>query len=300
MPREKLTLAILFADIAESTHLYEVLGNTIAQNIVGQCIALMNKVTIIHNGTVIKTIGDEIMCTFPSAIDAVEAARNMHEAFVEMPLDAKPGITPPNIYVGIQYGPVIREKGDVFGDAVNVAARMVSQAKQRQIITTEDTINALPQYHGFNVRCIDKTIIKGKSGTVDIYEIIWEQHDLTVTLDDSAYSIPTLKCTMELTFGPQSIEVDENHPSVTLGRQIHNDLVVNDNRISRSHARVEYRRGKFFLIDQSTNGTFALIQGKKKIHLKRDEKQLLGTGIIGLGRKVTPDSPKVIQYTIKM
>ena len=299
MSREKLTLAILFADIAKSTHLYEVLGNTVAQKLIGQCLSIMSKVTLIHNGTVIKTIGDEIMCTFPTAVDAVSAARDMHEALEDIPFDEKPGFTPPNIYVGIQFGPVIREEGDVFGDAVNVAARMVALAKQRQIITTEDTINALPENHGFDVRCIDKTTVKGKSGTMDIYEVIWEQHDVTVMLDDSV-DAPALKFSMELKFGPQTAEVDENHTMVNLGRQIHNDLVVNDNRVSRSHARIEYRRGKFYLVDQSTNGTYALIQGKKKIHLKRDEAQLLGNGVIGLGREVTPESPAAIQYTIKM
>ena len=300
MPRENLTLAILFADIAKSTHLYEVLGNKLAQKLIGQCIAYMTKVTIIHNGTVIKTIGDEIMCTFPSALDAIQAAQDMHEALEDMPFDDKPDLTPPNIYVGIQYGPVIREEGDVFGDAVNVAARMVALAKQRQIITTADTVKAMPQDHGWDMRCIDKTIVKGKSGHMDIYEVVWEQHDVTVMLDDSMDAANDLKCSMELKFGPQTVEVDENRPSVTLGRQIHNDLVVNDNRVSRSHSRIEYRRGKFFLIDQSTNGTYALIQGKKKIHLKRDEAQLLGNGVIGLGREVTDTSKQAIQYTIKM
>lgn len=300
MPRENLTLAILFADVAKSTHLYETLGNKIAQSLIGQCITIMTKVTMIHNGTLIKTIGDEIMCTFPTALDAVNAARDMHEALEGITIDAKPGFPPPNIYVGIQYGPVIREAGDVFGDAVNVAARMVAQAKQRQIITTQDTIQALPPDHGFEVRCIDRTIIKGKSGEMEIYEVIWEQHDVTVMLDDTADAAPAMKFSMELKFGPQTAEVDENRPTVNLGRQIHNDVVVNDNRVSRSHARIEYRRGKFFLIDQSTNGSFALIQGKKKIQIKRDEAQLLGSGIIGLGREVTSESPQAIQYTIKM
>jgi len=300
MPRENLTLAILFADVAKSTHLYEKLGNKIAQGLIGQCVSIMTKVTIIHNGTLIKTIGDEIMCTFPTALDAVQAAQDMHEALEGIVIEAKPGFPPPNIYVGIQYGPVIREKGDVFGDAVNVAARMVSQAKQRQIITTQDTINALPPDHGFDARCIDRTIIKGKSGEMEIYEVVWEQHDVTMMLDDSLDSGPAMKFSMELTFGPQSVEVDENRPSVTLGRQIHNDLVVNDNRVSRSHARVEYRRGKFFLIDQSTNGSYALLQGKKKTHVKRDETQLLGSGVIGLGREVTEETPQAIHYTIKM
>ncbi|MCG6895211.1 MAG: adenylate/guanylate cyclase domain-containing protein [Desulfobacteraceae bacterium] len=300
MVRENLELAILFADIAKSTHLYEVLGNKLAQKLIGQCIAIMSKVTIIHNGTVIKTIGDEIMCTFPTAMDAVSAGRDMHEALEDMPFEDKPEMAPPNIYVGIQYGPVIREEGDVFGDAVNVAARMVALAKQRQIITTQDTLDALSEDHGFEVQQIDETNVKGKSGKMAIYEVVWEQHDLTVMLDGGEDASPALKYSMEVKFGNQIVEVDENRPSITLGRQIHNDIVVNDNRVSRSHARIEYRRGKFFLIDQSTNGTYSLIQGKKSVNLRRDEAQLLGGGIIGLGREVTAESPSAVQYTIKM
>jgi len=300
MPRENLTLAILFADIAKSTHLYETLGDKLAKSVIDQCIGVMAKVTMIHNGTVIKTIGDEIMCTFPTAQDAIEAGKDMHEALQDMTLSAKPDMPPPNIYVGIQYGPVIREEGDVFGDAVNVAARMVAMAKQRQIITTEQTVAALPPGHPYEVRCIDKTTVKGKSGEMDIFEVVWEQHDVTVMLDDSLDSTPKLRFFLELTFGAQVVAVDETKPSASLGRQIHNDLVVNDNRVSRTHARIEYRKGKFFLIDQSTNGTFALIQGKKPVQLRRDETQLLGNGIIGLGREVTADSAAAVHYAIKM
>jgi len=85
-----------------------------------------------------------------------------------------------------------------------------------------------------------------------------------------------------------------------MGRQSHNDVIVNDNRVSRTHARIEYRRGKFVLVDQSSNGTFALIQGKKSISLKRDEATLLGNGIIALGREPDPDSPEIIRFAIKI
>jgi len=168
--RETDTLAILFADIARSTNLYETLGDKAAQDFIGSCLSLMSRITVQHHGTVIKTIGDEIMCTFPSADDAVEGGTHMHLALEEMPLSGKCDQPPPNIYVGIHWGPVIRVDNDVFGDAVNVAARMAALSKQRQIITTEQTIKALGMEHQGAVRCIDKTIIKGKSGKVDIYE----------------------------------------------------------------------------------------------------------------------------------
>ncbi|MBW2610090.1 MAG: adenylate/guanylate cyclase domain-containing protein [Deltaproteobacteria bacterium] len=299
MTKENIDLAILFADIAKSTHLYETLGNKIAKNLIDSCISLLTRVTVQHQGTVIKTIGDEIMCTFQSANDAVEAAIEMNRGIEEMIVEGMPGAPPPNIYVGIQRGPVIREDNDVFGDAVNMAARMVAQAKQRQIITTEETVSALNPEHKELARCIDKTTIKGKSGEIDIYEVVWEQQDATVMVDED-FSAMTLQALMEVQFQGQQIDVDQNRPSITLGRQSHNEVVVNDNRVSRSHASIEYRRGKFILIDKSTNGTYALIQGKKSINLRRDEAQLLGNGIIGLGREVTPDSPLAIHYKIKL
>ncbi|MFC1858526.1 adenylate/guanylate cyclase domain-containing protein [Thermodesulfobacteriota bacterium] len=297
--RKTVTLAILFADVAKSTHLYEKLGDKIAQKLIGSCVSLMKDVTVKYKGTVIKTIGDEVMSTFPSARTAVEAAKEMHQELEELTIEERPGFPPPNIYVGIQWGPVISQEGDVFGDAVNVAARMVSYAKQRQIITTEETVNELTEEEKNSVRWIDKTTIKGKSGEIQIYEVIWERQDLTVMLDSPMEQVE-LKMHMELQCHGEITEVDDSRPSVTLGRQVHNDVVVNDNRVSRTHARVEYRRGKFFLIDQSTNGTFVVIQNKKKVTLKRDETQLLGNGIIALGREADPDSPEVINYAIKL
>jgi adenylate cyclase len=299
MVRENDTLAILFADIAKSTQLYETLGNKTAQLLIGSCLGLLSRVTVRYKGTVIKTIGDEIMCTFPSADDAVEAAVCMNRELEQLIISEIPNVIPPNIYVGIQFGPVIREDEDVFGDAVNVASRMVSMAKQRQIVTTDDTIEVLCDRYKNAARIIDKTTVKGKSGEINIYEVIWEQQDATVMVDDS-FDARKIESQMELKFQAVNIQVDQNRPSATLGRQSHNDIVVNDGRVSRTHARIEYRRGKFVLIDQSTNGTFALIQGKKSVTLKRDETVLLGRGIIGLGRDVTEDSPVAIHYSIKL
>ena len=299
MGRENVTLAILFADIAKSTHLYETLGNKTAQSLIGACLSLLAKITAQHNGTVIKTIGDEIMCTFPTADKAVEAAIAMNRDLERLSISDMPGVTPPNIYVGIQFGPVIREDNDVFGDAVNVAARMVSMAKQRQIVTTDDTVLALSVQHKSSTRVIDKTTVKGKSGEMNIYEVIWEKQDATVMVDESL-DARKIESRMQLKFQGVTIEVDQSRPSITLGRQAHNDVVVNDERVSRTHARIEYRRGKFILIDQSTNGTFAFIQGKKTVTLRRDEATLLGNGIIGLGREVNDQSPVAIHYTIQL
>lgn|GEM_PF-1023696 len=103
---------------------------------------------------------------------------------------------------------------------------------------------------------------------------------------------------LELRFHDHIIEISQIRPTVTMGRQRHNDLVVQDNRVSRSHARFEYRDSKFILIDQSTNGTYIFITGMRGMNLKQDELPIYGNGIIGLGRKVTSDSPQAIHFTI--
>jgi len=294
--KSRETLAILFADIARSTYLYETLGDKAAQEIVSACLSLLSEITVQHQGKVIKTIGDEVMCTFPMADDAVNAAEEMHRAVEKMEVS---DTVPLNIRAGIHIGPVICENDDVFGDAVNVAARMVGLAKQRQIIATEDVINALNPESDAMPRCIDRTTIKGKRGEHDIYELIWEQHAVTVMVSGSSESRPS-PSHAELRLGNRTIQVSQTRPCVTMGRQPYNDLMVDDDRVSRSHARVEYRRGKFVLTDdQSTNGTYLIVKGEVGINIHRDEVTLNGDGIIGLGWEVEPDSPKAIHFAVR-
>jgi predicted component of type VI protein secretion system len=81
-----------------------------------------------------------------------------------------------------------------------------------------------------------------------------------------------------------------------MGRADDNDLVVKGNLISRIHAKIEMRRGKFVLVDQSTNGTFLQnLQGQEKF-VRRDSAELDSEGTIGLGRAEEPGSSLAIYY----
>ncbi len=290
----------MFADIANSTHLYEVYGDKVAQTLIFRCIECLKKVTATYQGTVIKTIGDEVLCTFKSPKDAIDAGKKMHQSLDEIDLQQLGIYVAPNIYIGIHYGPVIEVKGDIFGDTVNIASRMKSYAKQRQIITTEDTIKNLPNEYKSVIRLIDKTPIKGKTGETCIYEVIWEEvENITNILDSqmirmSCDNICTIK--LELTVENQSYLMNFDRPLIKLGRLPNNDIILNNNRVSRNHATIEFRRGKFFLIDKSTNGTYISIQGKKLLHIKRDEAILVGTGMIGLGVIPSANASETIYF----
>jgi len=302
MTKESINLAVLFSDIAKSTQLYDQLGDKVANTIIRDCISILSKVTFRFNGKVIKSIGDEILCTFQNPNTAVHAGRAMHEAIDQLQYRDNPDFSSPNIYVGIHHGPVIEEGGDVFGDTVNVAARLVSIAKQRQIIVSEQTVKLLSEELSSTTKYIDKVTFKGKSGVVNIYEVVWEKEDMTVILSKSSGTF--IKdiisgISLILSYNNNITTVEQNRPVVTLGRQSHNDIIVCDSPVSRSHARVEYRRGKFLIIDQSTNGTYIHEDGKKTISLKQIEMPLNGSGIISLGKKPEPDSSFAIHYEIK-
>jgi len=298
MTQKTAIMAILFADIAQSTRIYEKIGIAPAQRLIAVCLAAMTDVCMLHNGKVIKTIGDEIMCTFPTAGDAVDAAMEMQSAVESIPPSDLAGHPAPNIYVGIHYGPVIEEKKDVFGEAVNIAARMVEIAKQRQIITTRQIVDALPSGYSDCVRCIDKTTVKGKSEEFLIYEVICEKETMTVMLKAFPEPKAAVKQRLELIFHDTSLEVSDGHPVATLGRQHQNDIVVNNGRVSRFHARIEYRKEKFYLIDQSTNGTYVAEQGADAVLLLRDEMLLDGSGVIDPCHEGTPLSPTAIHYRV--
>ncbi len=297
MSQEDLSLAILFADISGSTSLYENLGDESAHKLVSTLISVLSEAIVRHKGTIIKTIGDEVMSTFPQADMAISAAIAMQKAIDFMPPIIPGQSIKPNIRIGLHMGPVIRHGSDVFGDAVNVAARMVSLAKPRQIVTTQQTIYALPKDAGVDIRCVDRTTIKGRGGEFIIYEVIWEEETLTIMLSDPALKVSDSRLYLKL--GEKEICVDSDNPSVTLGRQEQNDLVINDKATSRLHARIEYHRGRFILIDQSTNGTFVSPEGEKPVLVHNDEYVLSTRGTISTGRETDDGSSEAIQFSFK-
>ncbi|MBF0158617.1 MAG: adenylate/guanylate cyclase domain-containing protein [Magnetococcales bacterium] len=300
--KETLKLAIMFADISGSTKLYEQLGDTRARDITSRCLELMSRIIGQWRGRVVKTIGDEIMCTFPTSDNAARAAVQMQEDVDSQ--NFAPGVQL-QIRVGFHFGEVIQEtdgsKVDVFGDAVNLAARMAAQAKASQIITTGESIELMSSDLQGNSRMLISTVVKGKAKPVDIYELTWgEEEELTVMggMGPSAMAAP--KMFMKLSAGDNEVVVNQDMASVTIGRGSQNNLMVPDNMASRLHAKVEFRRDRFMLVDQSTNGTYMMTEEGETVLVHRDERALRGNGYIGLGQKPTAGNPLSIRFVSGM
>jgi class 3 adenylate cyclase len=289
-----LEVAIVFADVVGSTQLYDKFGDTKASETVAQCLDIMKDATYQFNGTVIKTIGDEVMSTFETVDDAMGAAVMMQTRVTSETKDS--GI-PVRIRIGCHFGPVVQEQNDIFGSAVHTANRMTSQAKAKQIVISGSTVEHMGLELKRQTRQIDVATVRGRLDEVALYELVWQPEEATSMLPTIEWENKGRRASrLMVNYRDKSIELSDRRKSINLGRADDNDLVIKGNLISRIHAKIEMRRGKFLLIDQSTNGTFLQDVRGQETFVRRDSTELVGEGTIGLGRAEGADSNLAIYY----
>ena len=288
-------VAVLFADIAGSTKLYDALGDTDAKTMIDEALTAMRVITQRHRGRVVKTIGDELMCVFPGAERGFLAATDMQT--VVNALVVTKGVKR-MIRIGLHAGPVIEEKGDVFGDTVNVAARMAGLAKGMQIMTTRATVDALPEALRASTRPIAALAIKGKADELAVCEVLWQESD-DLTMAAGVHHAAQAVVELMVHHGDKEFVLGADRPALLLGRDAACDVVLTDPKASRQHARIEKRRDKFFLTDQSSNGTYLTFEGDPEIGLRREEAMLRRSGRIVFGHSAAEPTTDVVTFALK-
>lgn len=290
-------LAILFADISGSTALYERLGDQLARQLIARCLSRLHDTLVTHQGTLIKTIGDEILCTFPSAESALNAACEMQMA---LKINNEHNEHPMYIRIGFHWGEAICEGGDIFGDVVNVAGRITAITRANQIMTTNAVVDVLPASLLHKVRKIQRVDIRGKQEQLDIHQVMWELEDMGSTrIGMSAYRKPSADGNeLKLHYREQSYAINARNPKLMLGRDEACQLIVNSDFASRQHANVEFRFGKFILTDHSSNGTFIRSSDGVVSRLHREDIALHGKGTISLGQPYSDNPAGLIEFVI--
>lgn len=291
-------VCIVFADVSGSTRLYEKLGDAGALAAVDRCVSAMKRATQVNRGRVVKTIGDEVMAVFDSAAQGMMAVCEMQNRIDEMP-PLSPGVKLA-IRAGFHFGSALHENDDVFGDSVNTAARMAGLAKAGQIITTAETVAALPEMLRASCREIDAFAVKGKAEAVNVCEVIWQEGAELTMVSARAAPAAALAAQLTLRHGDETLVVEPARPSISLGRDPGCDIVIRDPRASRSHAKIELRRDKFVLTDISSNGTYLTLQGEAEIALKREETMLRGSGHIVFGHAGSAGgNDETVEFTVQ-
>ena len=285
-------VTVLFADVSGSTKLYESEGDAAAMEAIARCVDLLRRTVESSGGRVVKTIGDEVMAVFATPDTAAFAASNMQYAIDAL---APVGATKLGVRIGFHYGPAIQSDNDIFGDTVNLAARLVEQANASQIIMSHETSDRLgPVFRSFK-RPLYAIHVKGKAEDVELCELIWRHaDDLTMSVTSRANARPE-PLVLRLTYGGREIIGRRDSESITIGRDLNCSLVIANNRASRRHCTIERRQDKFVLVDQSTNGTYVTPEGGPEILLQREELRLGKHGWIAFGQS-RAEAEEVAEY----
>jgi class 3 adenylate cyclase len=284
--------AVLFADISGSTRLFETLGDELAAACVGRSLGILARVCADCGGRVIRTTGDGALCLFDTADAALRASRLMQEKTEQQQELSGPG---PGIHIGCHFGPVLESAGDVYGDAVNLAARVAGLAKAGQIITTADTVELLSPALAQSTRKLDRVPVKGKREAVTIFEFLWrDSEDLTALGTRTEHG---RAARLVLKYEGREWRF-EGPGELTFGRDSACDVVVGGRKASRRHARIERRRDKFVLADQSANGTWVQFAGEDEaVVVRREELLLRASGLIGFGHSPTDGQDAPVAFS---
>ena len=285
-------LVVLFADIVGSTKIYEEFGDTIARDATSMCITILTDVSTRFQGRLVKTIGDEVTCTFRDPIKAVMASNEMQMAVQQAGGEGKFATGPLRIKVGLDYGPGLEEEHDVFGEVTLVATQLASMAKADQILTSSRTLDETPPALRVGSRLVERV-----SGEIEIYEMIWEVSEMTQMADIRPAKPRVTHTRLVLIYGGREYEVSEFNPVLTVGRVEGNDLVVATDLTSRQHSEIELSRGRFHLSDNSSNGTVLVDKNGTQQVLRRDKTALGDSGKICFGGKPDENPSGVATFT---
>ena len=283
--------ALLFVDISGSTSLYESLGDKEAHARIDQRLRLLQRAATEHGGQVVKSMGDGLMCDFTDAEGALYAAHAM-----QLTMFASQSGLALGIHVGCHFGAVLDNEGDIYGDSVNVTARIVGLAKTGQVIVTREVADRLSAQMREKTRPLGEVTVKGRREPVQIFEYLWEGSPELTTIR-SLDSIPRI-ARLRLRCGDNERTLDASHPDpITLGRDGASTIVISDREASRQHARIERRPDRFVLIDHSSNGTYVLVDSESEVWVRREEFVLRGRGRITLGRSAGDPIATVLEFS---
>jgi adenylate cyclase len=294
---------ILFADLRGSTGLFETLGNAEATGVVTRCVAALGPPVERNAGHVVKTLGDGLMAVFDTPGAAMQAAKQMHEALARIAprpraRAAPQGLRTLRLQVAVARGEVVEVSGDCFGDAVNVAARLLDHAGDNETLVTEPVFSGLLPSLQATFRSLDQMVLRGRVEPVQVYVLGGRRSsdsaatqfgDVTPAAEPEGVRLIWLD--LSRVFANQQVPV-------VLGRSPQATFCVDDSRVSRSHARLDWHGGSFQLSDLSYNGTYVRFGDGEIVSLRRGSCLLHGRGAIGLGGSPADPTSAVVRFEV--
>ena len=298
---------VVFADLTGSTSVFETLGNARATDAVTRLTQWIGKVCEAHGGRVVKMLGDGVLAVFADGVNAAHAVIEMQVSHQKR-LQSWPENLHMQLQIGVASGEIVEVDGDCYGDAVNLASRLADLSGGDQIWANGAVIDQLAHTH-IRFRNLGPIAIRGKAEPLPVYRIEWDEGSselLTVQAsisDQLAVRQPQAVVRLELSWLDVRKTLTPQTMPARLGRVAENEFVINDPRVSRTHARIEWRNGSVVLVDLSSYGTWLRFSGGNgatvELTLRRDECVLHGEGEIGLGAPFNDFTAPIVKFALK-
>lgn len=289
-----------------STGVYETIGNARASKVVVQLTRWIGEVCSQHRGRVIKTLGDGVLMTFNHAPDAIAAVVDLQRTHQMRMLNDTQATKLP-IRIGVARGDVEIVGDDCYGDAVNVASRLSDLSGAQQIwasgLSPDD---AELRMESVRFRPLGLISIRGRIEPCEVVQVEWHENlrsdFLTMQAEPSAQEL----LEAGLLVGDISLSWLDTHKRyqstelpIRIGRVVQADFVVSDPRVSRAHARIEWRNGSFLFVDVSSYGSWIRFSGGgSDVLLRREECVLHGQGEIALGASFADPSVPTMRFSV--
>ncbi len=282
-------VTVVFADLTGSTAMFEMQGNAKATQTVTSLTQWMGEVFADHQGRVVKFLGDGVLAVFADSLHALEAVTDLQRRH-HLRSASERTTSSMLLRVGVATGEVLEVGGNCYGDTVHLAARLSEMSGADQIWASAATVDALPGGSGPRRRSLGQVAIRGRTESQIVHQIEWQEESPSefMTIPGSPQDPAPPAGVRQGSITLSWLDVQANFVAsplpIYLGRGDDAAFAVNDPRVSRLHAKINWVNGGFVLTDLSSYGTWLRFAGSEsELALRRSACALRSDGEIAMG-----------------
>jgi class 3 adenylate cyclase len=294
MDTKAVRACVLLADISGSTGLYEAVGDRLAQRVVGGELARLQRVMTAHGGVCIRQKGDDVLGYFTAPGPAFHAVRAMLARQADHAL---------RIHAGLHYGQIVLADGDIFGEVVNLTARLAGLANAGEALLSRSLFDQLSGEQRARLQPLNRLRLRGIRTPIEVYAFV----DDDPALQTQVFARPgdsgghgghgVAEVGIVLSHGRHTRRCAEAQ-SLVIGRADDCGIVLPRPWVSRRHAVVTVAGGKVLLEDCSSSVTYVAIDGSHELLLRRETIMLASQGVISPALRPTQPEADPIHFRI--
>ncbi len=297
-PPERVWAVILLADISGSTPFYEAVGNAEAQRLISLELERLQAAISNEDGVVVRKKGDDVLGYFDDSGQALRALRAILSATTDPALA---------VHAGLHYGQIVLADGDIFGQAVNLTARLAALANDGEALLSRSLFDLLSASEAAELRSLGQIRLKGVGEPIDVFSFLADDSSSQTRMASPAKrtggrasSASTVSNVAVVLTHDRESRTCREAESVLIGRSTDCSIVLPHPWISRKHAVVRVLDGKFSLEDRSASGTYVSMDGGHEFLLRRESVVLTGSGTISPAvRLAQPEADPISFETIQ-